>query len=127
MSSSTSSSSSRVTNLVLVTKKPGLLFDDFIAYVEDVHVPLMQRVFGDTLPNEFRRTYIDSSTAPFVGPYRGIDFIMEMGWEDQAGVGLFMVKSGEGDNTAVMQASWTHYCDEKGETVVGVSRTFGTF
>ena len=125
--SSSSSSSSRVTNLVFVTKKPGLPFDDFTRYFEDVHIPLMHKLVGDTMPVEFRRTYIDSSRPPYIGPYRGVDLVMEMVWEDAAGVGRFMAKLGErdGEVAATLQASWPNYCDEKGETVVGAARTEG--
>ena len=113
-----------VTNLVFVTKRPGLPFDDFTRYIEDVHIPLMHRLLGDTLPKGFRRIYMDSSKPTYIGPFRGIDLVMEMVWEDEAGVGRFMAKLGEGENIRILQDSWPNYCDEKGETVVGVGRIF---
>ena len=130
MSSSTlsshpsSSSLSRVTNVVLVTKKPGLPFDDFVAYIEATHVPLMHELLGDTLPTTFRRLYMNPSTPPYIGQYRGVDLIMEMGWEDEAMCGRFMAKLGEeeGKVAKLLQASWPNYCDGRGETVVGVAR-----
>lgn len=115
-----------VTNLVFVTKKPEQSFDEFIQYYETVHIPLMHRHLGDTLPKSFRRFYTDSATSTYIGPSRGIDLIIEMAWEDEVGVGRFMARLAEGGNAELMQDSWVNYCDEKGETVVGVGRVFGS-
>jgi hypothetical protein len=115
-----------VTNLVFVTKKPGQSFDDFTKYFEDFHIPLMHQLLGDTLPSSFRRFYIDSAKPTYIGPFRGIDLVMEMAWEDEAGVGRFMARLGEGENAKLLQDSWPNYCDEKGETVVGVGRMMGS-
>ena len=108
-----------VTNLVFMTKKCGLPFVDFTKYFEDVHITLMHRLLGDTLPDGFRRIYIDSSKPPYIGPFRGVDLVLEMVWEGEAGVARFMAKLGEGENAKLLQDSWSNYCDEKGETVVG--------
>ena len=114
-----------VTNLVFITRKPGLAWDDFVKYFEDVHVPLMQQRLGDTLPKEFRRLYTDSSQPAPIGPSRGIDLILEMVFQDEAAEGRFEDRIREGDNMQVLQGSWKHYCDDKGETIVRASPTFG--
>ncbi|KAJ7601554.1 hypothetical protein DFH06DRAFT_1324341 [Mycena polygramma] len=115
-----------VTNLVFVTRKPSVSFAEFVKYSEEVHVPLTTRIAGDTMPKTFRRHYTDSSNPSYVGPNRGVDCILEMVWEDEAAVGRFLAKLGEGDNTKVLQDDWKHYIDDKGETVVGVSQTFSS-
>lgn len=114
-----------VTHLVFVTKKVGLPFDDFVAYLENEHVPLMQRLLGDAVPSTFRRNYVDSSNSPFIGPSRDIDLVMEMTWETDTGRKRFLAKLAEGDNARLLQESWPNYCDEKGETVVGAGRAHG--
>lgn len=85
----------------------------------------MHRLLGDTLPQSFRRMYVDSSKPTYVGPHRGVDLVMEMAWNDEAGVDRFMAKLGEGENAKLLQDSWTKYCDEKRETVVGAGRICG--
>lgn len=88
-------------------------------------MPLLHRLVGDTLPESFRRIYVDPSKPTYIGPYRGIDLVMEQTWNDDAGPGRFMAKLGEGENAKVLQDNWEKYCDGKGETVVGAGRVFG--
>ena len=114
-----------VTNLVFITRKPSLPFDDFVAYFEQVHLPLMHEVMGDTMPKEFRRHYTDSSLPTAIGPNRGIDLVLEMVFEDTKALERFLARIGEGDNAKLLQEDWPIYCDEKGETVVTTARTFG--
>ena len=114
-----------ITNLVFITRKPSLSFDDFVAYYEELHLPLTHRLLGDTMPKEFRRHYTDSSLPTAIGPNRGIDLVLEMVFEDREAVDRFLARIGEGDNAKVLQESWPNYCDEKGETVVTAARTFG--
>ena len=114
-----------ITNLVFVTRNPSVSFDDFVAYYEEVHLPLTQRVMGDTMPKEFRRLYTDSSLPTAIGPNRGIDLVLEMVFQDGEHVGRFMARIGESDNAKVLQEIWPHQCVENGETVVTAARTFG--
>ena len=114
-----------ITNLVFITRKPSLSFDEFVAYFEEVHVPLTYKVMGDTMPKEYRRHYTDSSLPALVGSNRGIDLVLEMVFEDREALDRFLSRVGEGDNMKVLQDSWPNYCDEKGETIVTAARTFG--
>ena len=111
--------------LALVTKKADMSFDEFIHYFETVHVTMMQRIFADTLPTEFRRIYMDSSKAPAAGPSRGIDLTVVMVFDDEEAYGRFLAKFGEGDHQKTLTDDWYKYADERGETVIRVDQAFG--
>lgn len=102
--------------VVLLRKRADMSREDFIAYYEQRHVPLVRRIFP--MIGEYRRNFIDRQSAalgPIApaadadGPY--FDVITEIWFEDDAQLRTFVDMHKSADEMALLQADEENFLD----------------
>lgn len=80
--------------IALLRRKPGLSREDFIAYYETHHAPLIRSLLPQI--TEYRRNYVDR-TGAFESPVAAIDFdsVTEMRFASRADYDAFLVRAAD--------------------------------
>lgn len=111
------------------TRKEGFTPDQFADYYDNIHVPLLKSLVGDTFPSSHSRYYIKRiSEAPeflpliFAGAPEDVTFdvISIMTFEDDAHAMRFQAKYGEPEIYAKMKADEDAYIKEKSVKIFGL-------
>ena len=94
--------------VALISAKPDISREDFIAYYESSHAPLVKRLLP--MIAEYRRSFVyregDSAIAP---PAPGFDVLTELWFEDQAALDAFWARIQEPEVIAQIRADEAHF------------------
>ena len=94
--------------VALISAKPDISREDFIAHYESSHAPMVKRLLP--MIAEYRRSFVcregDSAIAP---PAPGFDVLTELWFEDQAALDAFWQRIQEPEVIAQIRADEAHF------------------
>jgi uncharacterized protein (TIGR02118 family) len=97
--------------IALLRRKPGLSMEEFIAYYEDKHVPLVLRIVPFIM--DYRRSYVqhDSAIAALDGLAGDCDVITEAWFATHADFENFMTEGAKPENRELIIADELNFLD----------------
>lgn len=97
--------------IALLKRKPGLSMEDFIAYYEEKHAPLVLRIVPFIM--DYRRNYVqhESAIAAMDGQPGDCDVITEAWFETQADFDKFMAEGAKPENRALIVTDELNFLD----------------
>jgi SnoaL-like domain/EthD domain len=104
--------------VALMKRKPELSRNEFIAYYETRHVPLIQRLLPEII--DYRRNYVDTSvTVPFAA-VPDFDVISEIWFKDRASYNSFLTRCADPELAALVAEDEEHVFDRSATRLFAV-------